>query len=111
MAVIVYEVLNDQQPEAVTNVVIPFAGVEITPEVLDGRLLLKAMWSDLSCDTPIMGYEKKGKEIDVSLKYKDSKNFSLELTGAKFYPGDLLKTVFKSDNPITQWSLGLMANF
>jgi hypothetical protein len=111
MAVIVYEILNDQQPEAVTNVVIPFAGVEVVPEILNKKLSLKTMWSDLSCDTPISGYKEKGTEIDVNLKYQPSDRHSLELTWARFEPGDLLKAAFASDNPITQWSLEFVTNF
>lgn len=111
MAVIVYEILNDANPEAVTNVVIPFAGIEMTPEILDGKLTLKSMWSNLSCDTPIAGYTEKGYEIDVSLNYKPSDSYHLEFTGARFYPGDLLKAAFNSDNPITQFSAEFAVNF
>ncbi|MCD6163718.1 MAG: hypothetical protein J7K40_15060 [candidate division Zixibacteria bacterium] len=111
MAVIVYEILNDAHPEAVTNVVIPFAGFEATPEALDGKLTLKTMWSDLSCDTPILGYTEKGQEIDVNLMYNHSDSFHLGLTAARFYPGDLLKFAFGSDNPITQVSMEFKVTF
>ncbi len=102
MAVIVYEILNDQHPEAVTNVVIPFAGIELVPDLFKDKVTIFTEYSKLDCDTPIMGYKHKGSEIDIGTRWEPRKDFSLGLTYAKFDPGDLLETVFNSKNPITQ---------
>jgi hypothetical protein len=102
MAVIVYEILNDQQPEAVTNVLIPFGGIELIPHLFKDKVTFFAELSKLDCDTPIMGYKHKGSETDIGARWEARDDFSLGLTYAEFKPGDLLQTLFKSKNPITQ---------
>lgn len=102
MSVIVYEILNDQHPETVTNVLIPFGGIELVPHMFNDKVTLFTELSKLDCDTPIMGYKHKGNEVDIGAKWEAREDFSLGLTYAKFKPGDLLQTLFKSKDPTTQ---------
>jgi hypothetical protein len=102
MAVIVYEILNDQPPEAVTNVLIPFGGIELVPHLFKDKVTIFTSLSKLDCDTPIMGYKHKGSETDIGATWEAREDFSLGLTYAEFKSGDLLQTLYKSKNPTTQ---------
>lgn len=110
MATIVYEILNDSAPEKVTNVTIPFGGLEIVPKAFGGKMTLKAMACKLGCAEPIAGYDKKGSEVDLSLRYAPRDNLSLGIVWAKFKPEGILEANWGSD-PTTQLTGELTVKF
>lgn len=115
MALIVYELLNDTAPEAVANVTIPFVGLDITPKILEDKLKLKAMYSYLSAPATITagGHENhdKGSEIYLRLEYPVSDNLALEMTGSRFWPGELFQALYRSGRPYDQITLDATVSF
>lgn len=110
MALITYELLNDSFPEAVTNVVIPYCGVEVIPAVLDHKLTLgvRAAWLDTA--KPIAGLDRKGDEVNIYAEYDVTEDISFELVGARFWPDGILEQLWGKD-PIDQISLYGTLNF
>jgi hypothetical protein len=115
MALLVYELLNDVAPENVTNVAIPFTGVEIVPKVLDEKLKLKAMYSYLMAPAPITVRgtvaNTKGQELYLRAEYPLAEGVQAELTASRFWPGDLFKAAYGSSEPYNQMTLDVTLTF
>lgn len=110
MALITYAILNDVPPESVTNVTIPFGGIDIAPEFLGKKVTLTVMACDLDCPQPIAGYDEKGSEVNVALEYAPSDDIFLGLSWAEFRPRGILESLWGSSS-ITQITGVVMVNF
>ncbi len=119
MAILTYELLNDVHPENVTNVTIPFGGIDYSQEILGGNLKFTLIGCYLQFAVPsvIAGTlcKDKGKEVNFRIEYQFKENLTLELILARFIPGDQFKAAFGSsptfDKPYDQATFDFTLNF
>ncbi len=104
MALLTYEILNDTHPENVSNVVIPYCGAEISPNILDNNLTLGVRGAWLDTAEAIKGHKGKGTEYNVYAEYKFNEHLGFDLIYARFKPKGILEASW-TDKWIDQVSL------